>query len=57
MVPILQKQMLHVKLEDLAKEALSTPAQETLKEKVNSDISVERKNNLLTEMISSIFNK
>lgn len=57
LVPILQKQMLHVKLEDLAKEALSTPAQETLKEKVNSDISVERKNNLLTEMISSIFNK
>ncbi|XP_006614898.1 dnaJ homolog subfamily C member 28 isoform X2 [Apis laboriosa] len=57
LVPILQKQMLHVKLEDLAKEALSTPAQETLKEKVNSDISVERKDNLLTGMISSIFSK
>lgn len=57
MVPILQKQMLHVKLEDLAKEALSTPAQKILKEKVNSDISVEKKDNLLTGMISSIFNK
>lgn len=49
--------MLHVKLEDLAKEALSTPAQKILKEKVNSDISVEKKDNLLTGMISSIFNK
>ncbi|CAL7947141.1 unnamed protein product [Xylocopa violacea] len=42
LVPILQKQMLHVKLEDLAQEALSKPPQKPIKcklEKSNSNFS------------------
>lgn len=60
LVPILQKQMLHVKLEDIAKEVLSIPPQKVVKEhdskKINSDVSVKKEGSLLG-MISFIFNK
>ncbi|OAD53341.1 DnaJ like protein subfamily C member 28 [Eufriesea mexicana] len=60
LVPILQKQMLHVKLEDLAKEVLSVPPQRAVKKhnskKVNSDASVNEEGSLFG-IISFIFNK
>lgn len=59
LVPILQKQMLHVKLEDLAQEALSTPPQKPTKcklKKSNSDFSINEDHGLLGT-IFSVFTK
>lgn len=58
LVPILQKQMLHTKLEDLANEALSTPPQKTIKidnsTKVDSNAPIKEEDTLFG-MIFSIF--
>ncbi|KOX79953.1 DnaJ like protein subfamily C member 28 [Melipona quadrifasciata] len=60
LVPILQKQMFHIKLEELAKEALSTPPQKTHtttkynSKNVNPDVSTEKDG--LFGAIFSIFN-
>ncbi|KOC60560.1 DnaJ like protein subfamily C member 28 [Habropoda laboriosa] len=59
LVPILQKQMLHIKLQDLANEVLSMPPKETSKKynskKKTSDFINEQDS--LFGIITSIFNK
>ncbi|XP_060812102.1 dnaJ homolog subfamily C member 28 isoform X2 [Bombus pascuorum] len=58
LVPILQKQMLHTKLEDLANEALSTPPQRTIKRdnsiKVDTNAPIKKEDTLFG-IIFSIF--
>ncbi|CAK9796437.1 DnaJ homolog subfamily C member 28 [Anthophora plagiata] len=58
LVPILQKQMLHVKLQDLANEALSVPPKE-IDRKCNSKKNPEfiAEQDTLFGLITSIFNK
>ncbi|XP_076755908.1 dnaJ homolog subfamily C member 28 [Xylocopa sonorina] len=59
LVPILQKQMLHVKLEDLAQEALSMPPQKVTEhkpKKSSSEFSINEDHDLLGTLFS-VFTK
>ncbi|XP_043258651.1 dnaJ homolog subfamily C member 28 [Colletes gigas] len=60
LVPILQKQMCHIKLENLAEEALSIPPEKVNRKRLNYEnmnSSVNEHDKGIFEIITSIFNK